>query len=124
MIIYYNPQCSKCREARELLEESNCSIEIREYLKDPPSPKELRELLGKLGLRPRDIVRTTEPLFIEEYEGKQLSDAAWIRVLSRHPVLIERPIVIDGEKAVIGRPPVVVLDLLKTKKGKKLSGKK
>ena len=78
MVIYYNPDCSKCREAISLLEEKNCSFEIREYLKDPPSENELKELLQKLGCKASDIVRKSEPLYLERYEGKNISEAEWL----------------------------------------------
>lgn len=116
MIIYHNPKCSKSREALSLLNEANCRVEIREYLKVPPSQKELKELLNKLDSKPIDIVRKSEALFIEKYKNKKITSAQWIKILSENPILIERPIVITNEKAVVGRPPVLVLDLLKQKK--------
>lgn len=112
MIIFYNAGCSKCQEAVKLLEGAGCPVEIREYLKDPPSPEELQALVARLGCRPFDLVRTSEPLFVEQFQGRELSDTGWIEVLSRNPILIERPIVVDGEKAIIGRPPVKVLELV------------
>lgn len=113
MIIYYNPRCSKCRDALRLLEANNCEIEIREYLKTPPTKKELKELLKKLKLKPFDLVRTSEPLYVRKFADKQLTNEQWITALVKNPVLIERPIVINEETAIIGRPPVLVLDLLK-----------
>lgn len=116
MIIYYNAKCSKCREAKELLEENNCNFEIRNYLENPPSQKELKELVKMIGCKPIDLVRQKEPLFREKYADKKLGDAQIIKMLSENPILIERPIVVDGKKAIIGRPPVLVMDLLKKKK--------
>ncbi|MCW3075645.1 MAG: arsenate reductase [Bacteroidetes bacterium] len=116
MIIYYNPKCSTCRQTKDLLEENNCEFEIRDYLAEPPSQKELKELIQKLGCKPFDIVRQKEPIFINEYKGKKITDAKWIKILSENPILIERPIVIEGKKAVIGRPPLLVLSLLKKRK--------
>jgi len=116
MIIYHNPRCSKSREALDLLQENNCDIEIREYLKAPPTEDELKILLKKLSCKPFDIVRKKEELFIEKFKDKKLTDAQWIKILSKNPVLIERPIIIDGVKAIIGRPPVLILDLLRKKK--------
>jgi arsenate reductase len=113
MIIYYNARCSKCREALSLLEQNKCEVSIREYLKTPPTQKELSGLLKKLGCQAEAIVRRSEALYREKYAGKTLSNAQWIKVLAENPVLIERPIVVNGEKAVIGRPPVLVLDLIK-----------
>jgi len=112
MIIYYNPRCSKCREALHLLEQNNCEITFREYLKDPPTKKELRDLLKKLGCKPFDIVRKSEPRYVEKFADKKLTNMQWIKVLSENPILIERPIVIDGEKALVGRPPVLILDFI------------
>jgi len=116
MIIFYNPRCSKCREAKDLLEENNCEITFREYLKEPPTKKEITDLLKKLGCKAEDIVRKSEPLYKEKFESKKLTNAQWIKALSENPILIERPIVIDGERAVVGRPPAHVLDLLKARK--------
>jgi arsenate reductase len=113
MIIYYNPKCSKCREALNLLENNSCEVKIREYLKMPPSQKELKALLKKLQCKAIDIVRKTESLYIEKYKNKKITNSQWIKILAENPILIERPIVIDGEKAIVGRPPVLVLDLLK-----------
>ncbi|HOZ88239.1 MAG TPA: arsenate reductase family protein [Bacteroidia bacterium] len=112
MIIYYNPDCSKCREAHEILEKNNCNIQIRNYLVDPPTEKELKELIEKLGCKAIDIVRKSEPLFTERFHDKDLTDTEWLKVLSENPVLIERPIVIDGQRAILGRPPSLVLQLV------------
>ncbi len=116
MIIYHNPRCRTSRNSLEILEKNKCKFEIREYLQIPPSKKELKDILSKLGIKAIDLVRKKETLYIENYKGKELSNAAWIEILSKNPVLIERPIVIDGDKAVIGRPPELVLDLIQTKK--------
>ena len=116
MIIFHNTRCSKSREALELLKENNCEIEIRDYLNIPPSKKELKEILAMLKCKPIDIVRKTEALYISDYKDKKITDTKWIEILSKHPILIERPIVIDEDKAVIGRPPSLVIDLIKKKK--------
>ncbi|MGZ3900054.1 MAG: arsenate reductase family protein [Bacteroidia bacterium] len=116
MVIYYNPRCSKCREAKELLEENKCDFEIRDYLTTPPGKKELKDLISRLGCKPMDIVRKKEPLFHEKFAGKKLTDAQVIKMLSENPILIERPIVVDGNKAIVGRPPLLVLDMVKKKK--------
>jgi arsenate reductase (glutaredoxin) len=116
MIIYYNARCSKCREALSLLEKNKCEVTFREYLKEAPTQKELKSLIKKLGCKAADIVRKSEPLFKTDFAGKTLSESQWIKALSENPILIERPIVVDGEKAVVGRPPEFVLTLLKKKK--------
>lgn len=115
MIIFYNPDCSKCRGALELMEANQCYVEIRNYLSDPPSPEELAKLIKLLNCKPLDIIRTKEPLFQERFANKDFSDREWLQVLSEHPILIERPIIIDGSKAIIGRPPGRVLELIKGK---------
>lgn len=109
LIIYHNPRCTKSRETLALIEKEK--PEIVEYLKTPPSATELKALLKKLGLTIQDIIRKKEPLFIEKFKDKKLSDEKWITVLVKNPVLIERPIVVKGNKAVIGRPPENVLKL-------------
>jgi arsenate reductase (glutaredoxin) len=110
--IYHNPRCSKSRETLALIEEKGIKPLIIEYLKNPPSENELRELLHKLGLKPWDIVRKSEPLYKEKLGGKPLKEEAWIRVLVKHPALIERPIVVKDNEAILGRPPQNVLKLL------------
>jgi arsenate reductase len=115
MIIFYNPDCSKCNEALGLLESNQCEVTIRNYLENPPTVTELKELLEKLHCRVFDLVRKSEPLFTEKFSGLELTEEQWIQVLSEHPILIERPIVVDGEKALIGRPPVKVLELIPQK---------
>jgi len=111
--LYYNPRCAKCREALSLLEDNGYETEIIEYLKTPPSEKELKDVLHKLGLKPMDIIRTKEPLFAEKYKGKNYSDDEWIKILCKNPVLIERPIAIEGNKAIVGRPPQKIMTILK-----------
>lgn len=108
LIIYHNPRCTKSRETLALIEKKK--PEIVEYLKTPPSATELKLLLKKLGLSVQQIIRKKEPLFIEK--DKKLNDEKWIDVLIKNPILIERPIVVKGNKAVIGRPPSTVLTLL------------
>ncbi len=114
--ILYNPRCSKCREALVFLEGESCEIEIVEYLKDTLTKKELKNILSKLGLKAFDIVRQKEELFIKKFKGKKFTNEEWIQLLLENPTLIERPIVIDGYKAIIGRPPELVIDLVNRKK--------
>ena len=111
--IWYNPECSKCRDARDLAGAEGCDIQIREYLQQAPSREELTALLDLLAIPAADLVRKGEPLFQELYEGRELSNDEWIEVLVTHPELMERPVIIYGDKAVIGRPPSRILDLLK-----------
>ncbi len=111
MKIYHNPRCSKSRQTLQLIRERGVEPEVVRYLDTPPTKEELRELLQKLGLKPEDIVRKKEALYRERYKGKTLGDEEWLEVLSQNPKLIERPIVVEGNKAVLGRPPERVLEL-------------
>ena len=86
--------------------------EVVEYLKTPPTQKEIIELLKMLGMKAVDLVRKKEPLFLEKYEGKKLTEAQWIKAMAQNPILIERPIIVKGKKAIIGRPPEKVLEFI------------
>ena len=110
--IYHNPRCSKSRNALALLKGHGVEPTIVEYLKQPPDKAMLKSILGKLGIKPEQIVRRGEDAFKQNYKGKSLSDDEWIEALVQHPILIERPIVVSGERAVIGRPPENVLALV------------
>ncbi|MDI1354587.1 MAG: arsenate reductase (glutaredoxin) [bacterium] len=115
MIIYHNPRCSTSREVMGLLEKKKIKFEIRDYLQVPPSKKELKELLEKLGCKAIDLVRKKEALYLEKFKEKELSNGEWIDVLAKYPILIQRPIVIDEKRAIIGRPPELVINFLKKK---------
>ena len=110
--ILHNPRCSKSRAALALLQDKGADLDIVEYLKTPPSRDELASIIRKLGLQPEALVRKGEGEFKEHYAGKALSDAQWLDALAAHPILIERPIAIKGERAVLGRPPENVLALV------------
>jgi arsenate reductase (glutaredoxin) len=114
--ILYNPRCSKCREALSLLEGESCEIEIKEYLKETLTKKELKDILSKLGIKAIDIVRKKEDLFLKKFKDKNFTNEEWIQILIENPILIERPIVIDGYNAIVGRPPELVVELVKRKK--------
>ena len=109
--IWHNPRCSKSRQTLALLEENGVQTKIRIYLKEPPTEAELREVLAKLGVTAGQIVRTGEKMF-KELELKNADDDTLITAMVVDPILIERPIVIKGDKAVVGRPPENVLSLL------------
>ena len=112
VVIYHNTRCSKSRSACEIVAGRGIEATIVEYLKTPPSREELRALLQKLGMKPAEIIRRGEDIFKENYAGKTLDDEQWLDALVAHPILIERPIVVRGERAVIGRPPEKVMELL------------
>jgi arsenate reductase len=111
--IYHNPRCSKSRQTLALLEERGISPRVVDYLKTPPSAAELKTILKKLGLRPRDLMRKGEPLYAElSLKDRDVDDDALIALMVANPILIERPIVVSGGKAAIGRPPEKVLTIL------------
>ena len=111
--IYHNPRCSKSRETLKLIQDGGVTPEVVEYLKSPPSAAELQEILTLLGVGPRALIRDKEAEFREHgLNNMDLSDDEIIAAMVAHPRLIERPIVIDGERAVVGRPPANVLELL------------
>jgi len=112
VVIYHNARCSKSRAACELIATQGISAEVIDYLKAPPGKEELRDLLQKLGIKPEELVRRGEAEFKEHFAGKLLSDEQWLDALLAYPILIERPIVVRGNKAVIGRPTEKVQELL------------
>ena len=102
--IYHNPRCRKSREALKALEETGVEFRVVEYLKNPPDADTLSELLGKLGMPATELLRKNEAIWKEAYRGKELSNDEIIEAMDEHPKLIERPIVIKGDRAVIARP--------------------
>jgi arsenate reductase len=110
--IYYNPRCSKCRATVALVTERGYATELVEYLLTPPAKEELRGLLHQLGMQPFELVRSGEEAYKQHYAGRTLSDEEWLDALVAHPELIERPIVVRGDRAVLARPPEKVLDFL------------
>lgn len=112
MKIYHNPRCRKSRETLELIQQSGNEVEIIEYLNNPPSIDELKEITQLLGLKPYDLLRRGEEVFKEKFKGKELTDEQWIEAMISYPKLMERPIVVQGRKAILGRPPENVKELL------------
>lgn len=110
--IYHNPRCTKSREGLKILENSSMDFEIVKYLETIPTKEELKEIIGYLGISPMALVRKNEAIWKAEFKGKELSDDAIIEAMISHPKLIERPIVIRDGKAVIGRPPTLIKELL------------
>lgn len=110
--IYHNNRCSKSRNGLQIVEQSGKPFEVVKYLEDVPSEKELKDIIKLLGIKPIDLVRKNEAIWKADYKGKDLSDAEIIKAMAENPKLIERPIVINGNKAVIGRPPEAILDII------------
>lgn len=109
--IYHNPRCSKSRQTLALINEHNIQPEITEYLKEKISNEELKQIINKLGISAHELIRKSEAEYKENFKGKTLSDEEWIQAMIDYPKLMERPIVVQGNKAIIGRPPEKVLDL-------------
>jgi len=102
--IYHNSRCSKSRQCMSLIENSGKEFEVIKYLENPLTITELTNLISKLGIEPIDLVRKNEKLWIENYKNKPLSSKELIEIMVKNPKLIERPIVINGNKAVVARP--------------------
>jgi arsenate reductase len=115
-ILWHNPRCGKSRQALEILRGKGIEPKIRLYLQDPPDTEEIKMLLKKLGLSAREITRTKESVFNTLIDPEDTTENRWITILTQHPILIERPILITEQAAVIGRPPENVLKLLPTSK--------
>lgn len=113
LTLYHNPRCSKSRSTLQLLEERGVQPTLVRYLETPPNAEQLRDLLSKLGISARQLLRTGEDEYRElNLANTALSDADLIDAMAAHPRLIERPILVAGDRAVIGRPPENVLELL------------
>jgi len=110
--IYHNPRCQKSRQTLQIIEESGEMITIIEYLKETPSEAQLRGILKKLGMKAEAIVRKSEVIYKEQFKGKTLTEEEWVAAMIEYPKLIERPIVVKGDKAILGRPPGNVKALL------------
>ena len=111
--IYHNPRCSKSRQTLSILQERGQQPQIIEYLLHPPSKAQLKKLLSLLGLQPRDLIRKKEPEYKQNHlDDPSLSDEQLIEAMIEHPKLIERPIVVCGDKAALGRPPENALEIL------------
>ena len=111
--IYHNARCSKSREGLQILKASGQEYQVKEYLKEPLSEKELRDLLDKLGMAPMEIIRTDENIWKEIYKDRDVDDEELIRAMVAHPALIQRPIVVKDDSAVVGRPPSRINELLR-----------
>jgi len=110
--IYHNPRCSKSRQGLEILEKSGKEFEIVKYLENVPSEKELTDIIHLLNITPIQLVRKTEKIWKENFKGKELSDKEIIKAMVKNPKLIERPIVINGNKATIGRPSENIIKII------------
>lgn len=112
IIIFHHNRCSKSRAACRFLAERNIVFKTKDYINDSPEPSELKVLLKKLGMKPSELVRVSEGVYKENFKGKTISDEEWIEILCNNPVLIERPIIIHGNRAVVGRPAEKILEVI------------
>lgn len=112
LTIWHNPRCSKSREALKLIEEKGLETEVFKYLEEQPSKEEIVKILDMLGIKPKELMRTKEALYKELVLKNENDDEKLIEAMAEHPKLIERPIVIKDSKAVIGRPPSAIVELL------------
>lgn len=110
--IYHNNRCTKSRQGLALLEESGKDFDVVKYLENVPTENELKKIIDLLGISPIELVRKNEAVWKENFKDKDLSDAEIISAMVKNPKLIERPIVINGDKAVIGRPTEKISDIL------------
>ncbi|CAM1340851.1 arsenate reductase (glutaredoxin) [Tenacibaculum amylolyticum] len=110
--IYHNPRCSKSRQGLTILEESGKEFEIVKYLDTPLTEKELGAIIKLLNIKPIELVRKNEKIWKDEFKGKELTDAEIIKAMVENPKLIERPIVVNNTKAVVGRPPESINDII------------
>ena len=111
--IFHNPRCSKSRQTLSLIQEKNIDINIIEYLKTPPDISQLKQILKQLGYEPRQLMRKSEQIYKDLDLGNENNTAEDLVIaMTQNPILIERPIVLSGEKAAIGRPPESVLNIL------------
>jgi arsenate reductase len=118
--IFYKSTCSTCRTAlAHINENTKEDVELIEYMKETPTQKDIAEVVKMLGIPAEEMVRKKEKLFKEKFAGKKLTSREWIKVMATHPELIQRPIIIKGNKAMIGRPADTVIDFVKKKKTSK-----
>jgi arsenate reductase len=111
--LYHNPRCSKSRQTLGLLQERGVEAEIIEYLETPPDAAQLEDILQRLGMEPRQLLRSGEPEYRElGLDNTDLSRAQLVQAMVAHPKLIQRPIVLHGDRAALGRPPEQVLDII------------
>ena len=113
VIIYHNPKCSKSRETLQILQDNNIEPEIIDYLEDPPTAQKLKKIIALLGVSARDLMRSTEPAYTDaDLDDDSLSENDIIEAICEYPALLQRPIVISKNRAIIGRPPARVLEII------------
>lgn len=112
MKFYHNPRCRKSREGLQFIKDKGLDAQVIDYFKNPITEKELQEIVMKLGKKPVEIIRTQEEYYKKNLKGRNFTDVEWIKILVENPKLIQRPIVVEKHKAVIGQPPENINQLL------------
>ncbi len=112
MKIYHNPRCSKSRQTLQLIKDANAEVEIIDYLNNVPTKEEMKLILMKLNIPAKDLVRKGEAIYKEKFKNSNFNEDEWIQIMIENPKLIERPIVVKNNKAVLGRPPENIMELL------------
>lgn len=112
MKLYHNARCAKSREAKKLLEDKGLDFEIVEYMKEPLTQEEMEDLLDKLDMNASELLRKNEKIWKEDYKDKDMADEEILLLMIEHPKLMERPILEKGDKAVVGRPPEKILEIV------------
>ncbi len=110
--VYHNPRCSKSRQTLELVKSQGIDAQLVLYLETPPNTVELATLVKKLGISAEQLVRKSEQVYKDNFRNMEMTEAQWLEAMSKHPKLIERPIVVNGDRAALGRPPENVLEIL------------
>jgi arsenate reductase len=106
--VLHNPRCGKSRNCLLFLEDADTKYEIINYLENPLSVEQLKILIQKLDIKPLALVRQKEPIWVEKFQDKKMTNAAILKAIAKYPILMQRPIIIDGDKAIIGREPSVL----------------
>ena len=115
MKVYYNPRCRTCRDSLGILNEHKQSFTVIDYLKNPITKRDLKKIIKLLGVSAHDLIRTKDKIYKDLYADKELSENQCVDLLIKHPTLMQRPIIVKNNQAIIGRPAVKVLDLLNCK---------
>ena len=110
--VYHNPRCSKSRQTLELLKSQGVDTEIVLYLENPPDTAELSVLVNKLGISAQQLIRKSEQEYKDNFRNIDMTEEQWLEAMNQYPKLIERPIVVNGDSAALGRPPENVLEIL------------
>ena len=111
-MFFHNPRCGKSRNALAAIHQTSAEVEVVEYLKEIPTKEQLKKIIQLLGCKPHDIIRTKEKVYQKKFKGKTFSEEEWLEIMVKHPILIERPIAIFENRAIIVRTPEAITTML------------